>query len=319
MRFLPPNVPDVNAVPQNTEKNCVLDVLNTSGNDAARWDAARFAELLSGRIPGVKNIAGNVVLVGGNGYIGTHLKRILNHLEISWYDYEDTDPKVWRLDDDVLIHLASPRKLKNISGENMYRKMVRIDKWMRKFSDAVSGNVYYWPQGKKLYFSTQSIFDSPANSLYAQFKQEAADVMAQRGYKIFVPGTVFGSFLGRARVDTAINGIVNRLSREINAYREIALTMTCRSFISIYEVIEAILLYIAGENIEKFQSYNIGRARLVDIMPPSFFSNVLGWDTGISLKNFYPDMEWERIATYKKYLEDWVSYLIENDKILEAM
>ena len=299
MKFLPEHVPDVNAAPPSTEDRNVLDVLITSDDGAGLWDCARIVGVISRR-HNVGAVKGKRVgLIGYKGYIGRHLREILLRLG---FKVELLGPGNCCNEIDYIINLACPRKTIKIKKQVCYLED-SYTKFMGSFrSGYILGEAqqqkFNVPPERCLYFSSQSIFDSPSSSVYSQCKQIATDEYTRWGWKVFAPGTVFGSFMNLLRTDTVINRL---LGDPVNPDNYI--TKARRSFISIYEVVEAVVAFLCGEDIAPWQSWNIGRAYLDEIVPETIADWTLCGDTGTSLKNFYPKMSRGRIIIYREYMK----------------
>jgi len=298
MKFLPKHVVDANADPLNTEGKSVLDVLITSDNGAGLWDCARIAGVISRR-HNVGAVKGKRIgLIGYKGYIGRHLRGILLRLGLK---VELLCPGNCCNEIDYIINLACPRKTIKTKKqvcylEDSYTEFMKSFRMGYLLGEAQQQK-FNVPPERCLYFSSQSIFDSPASSVYSQCKQIATDEHIRWGWEVFAPGTVFGSFLSVLRTDTVINRL---LADPLNPDNYI--TKARRSFISIYEVVEAVVAFICGESIDPWQSWNIGRTYLENIVPMDIARDILLSDTGTSLKNFFPDMDEKREEAYAKYM-----------------
>ena len=313
MKFLPKHVVDANADPLNTDDKNVLDVLLTSDNGAGLWDCARIADVISIR-HNVGAVKGKRIgLIGYKGYIGRHLREILLRLGLK---VELLCPGNCCNGIDYIINLACPRKTIKVRAqvsdlEHTYGTFMNSFRGGYILGEALQQKFNVLPE-RCLYFSSQSIFDSPASSVYSQCKQIATDEYIRWGWEVFAPGTVFGSFLSVLRTDTVINRL---LADPLNPDNYI--TKARRSFISIYEVIEAVVSFLCGEGIDPWQSWNIGRTYLENIVPMNIARDILLCDTGTSLKNFFPDMDEKREEAYAKYMSLFKSRYV--NRTLEAV
>jgi len=296
MNYLPPFVSDVNESPRRLDQNTVLDVWLTSGSVGHLFDPNAFSERLFEKYKDRKFKP--VRLLGYNGYIGRNIRAVLDLMGIATYYAYD----LGKTTGTVLIHLACPRKSKWGAHPDAHAKWVK-----RALAHSSSELSPYEDWSDVMYFSSQCIFNEPADDVYSIVKQDLTDDFVAHGAKIFVPGTVFGSFVPDFRTDTVLNKIALRHARDMSTFA----TAARRSFITIHDVIEAVVRHSAGLDFEDFQSYNIGREVICKLTTHLGDMENLWETTGRSLANFYPRMTDHRSAIYRRYLAEFTNHIKE--------
>lgn len=291
MKYLPPNVSDVNEDPKRLGQSTALSAWLTSAEDDKVFEAGEYAWFLK-KCYSPFSTDRRIFIFGIGGYIGNTVKYVLSQVGINVIDAENTDKMPNK--DDVLVHLACPRKSSMSSSTEVVNNIIT---WLNRASNAIKSTFRIDPKNI-LYFASQCVYNEPANDPYSLMKRVGAEQYIDLGATVLYPGTVFGHFrfLG-IRQDTVLNKLALREAEG----KEIFTSAAVRSFITIHEIVEAVLCFCLGLSVEPFQCYNIGRCGIVELVDPEYKHKHLVHDTGTSLANFFPYMLPCTMDMYRSY------------------
>ena len=245
-------------------------------------------------------------LFGGNGYIGKNIQMFFEDdpdVIVTTQDSPAREIPDVACGNRYMLHLASPRKtLPKTAEVNALMRHTGI--FGHRFKNALEdGDVecreLNIPTRQVLYFSSQSVWDSPL-SLYGHYKWCGEHFARKRGYKVVNLGTVFGFVRGGPiRGDTAINKILIRKDRR----EEVHVTRAARCWTPMDEVLLFVVQFINGAVLEYPWMY---RARLSDLFE---YERIID-ETGCSLRYHIPYAAPDRI----RLLRDRISLYFERMK-----